>query len=72
MIILTTDSSTHGMEFGESTPMDGNTITGCMIAVVSLTAITSLVLWSRRRINRIAKDKPRTARQALKELNGGR
>ena len=43
-----------------------------MIAVLSLTAITGLVLWSRRCINRIAKDKPRTARQALKERNGGR
>ena len=53
-----------------STLMDGNTLAGCVIAVLSLTAITGLVLWSRRCINRIANDKPRTARQALKELNG--
>ena len=52
--------------------MDGNTIIGCAVALVSLCAITGLVFWSRWCINRIAKDKPRTARQALKELNGGR
>ena len=52
--------------------MDGNAIIGCAVALVSLCAITGLVLWSRWCINRMAKGKPRTARQALKELNGGR
>ena len=52
--------------------MDGNTIIGCTLVLVSLAAITALVLWSRRCIIRLAKEKPRTARQALKELNGGR
>lgn len=52
--------------------MDGNAIIGCTVIVLSLIVITALVLWSRRSINRIAQDKPRTARQTLKELNGGR
>jgi hypothetical protein len=52
--------------------MDGNAIVGCTLVLVSLAAITALVLWSRRCIIRLAKEKPRTARQALKELNGGR
>ena len=52
--------------------MDGNTIIGCTIVLASLSAITALVWWSRRCIHRIAKDKPRTGRQALKELNGGK
>jgi hypothetical protein len=60
------------LEIPRAALMDGNTIIGCTIVLASLSAITVLVWWSRRCIRRIAKDKPRTARQALKELNGGR
>jgi hypothetical protein len=51
--------------------MDANAIIGCMVVLVSLAATTALVWWSRRCIIRLARKRPRTARQALKELNGG-
>jgi hypothetical protein len=52
--------------------MDMNVLIGCVVTVVALFLIVALVLWSRRTINRIAKNGFRTARQTLKELNGGR
>jgi hypothetical protein len=50
--------------------MDTNVIIGSAVAISALILITALVLWSRRTINRIAKNGFRTARQTLKELNG--
>ena len=52
--------------------MDMNVLIGCVVIAVALTLIIALVLWSRRTINRIAKNGFRTARQTLKELNGDR
>jgi hypothetical protein len=52
--------------------MNTNVLIGCVVTAVALISITALVLWSRRTINRIAKNGFRTARQTLKELNGGR
>lgn len=45
----------------------GCVITGCTIAI-----ITVLTVWAMRTIDRIAKGGYRTARQTLKELNGGK
>ena len=52
--------------------MDMNVLIGCVVTFVALTLIAALVFWSRRTINRIAKNGFRTARQTLKELNGDR
>jgi len=49
-----------------------NVLIGCVVTACALALIVGLVLWSRRTINRIAKNGFRTARQTLKELNGGK
>ncbi len=50
--------------------MDTNAIIGCIVAACALITITFLTLWSRRTIDRIARNGYRTARQTLKELKG--
>ena len=50
--------------------MDTEVIIGCIIIAFALIAITFLTLWSRRTIDRIARNGYRTARQTLKELKG--
>ena len=52
--------------------METNAIIGCIVIVCVLVLITGLVLWSRRTVNRIERNGYRTARQTLKELNGGK
>ncbi len=52
--------------------MDKDIITGCILIVGALISVTVLTLWSRRIIERIAQTGYRTARQALKDLTGGR
>ncbi len=52
--------------------METNAIIGCIVIVCVLVLITGLVLWSRRTVNHIARNGYRTARQTLKELNGGK
>ena len=50
--------------------MDPNLVIGCAVIVIALAALTVLVLWSRRRIERIAKMEHRSARRILKDLHG--
>ncbi len=52
--------------------METNAIIGCIVIACALVLITGLVLWSRRTVNRIERNGYRTARQTLKELNGGK
>ncbi|MHC4395271.1 MAG: hypothetical protein ACYS1A_06410 [Planctomycetota bacterium] len=52
--------------------MEGNLITGSIVVVITLVLLTYLVIWSVRAIGRISKSRSHTAREALKELNGGR
>ncbi len=52
--------------------MEINAIIGCIVITCALMLITGLVLWSRRTVNRIERNGYRTARQTLKELNGGK
>ena len=52
--------------------MDKNTIIGTAITIAALITITTLVFVARRIIERIAKNGYRTARETLKELNGGK
>jgi tetrahydromethanopterin S-methyltransferase subunit E len=52
--------------------METNAIIGCIVIVCVLVLVTGLVLWSRRTVNHIARNGYRTARQTLKELNGGK
>ena len=52
--------------------METNAIIGCIVITCALVLITGLVLWSRRTVNRIERNGYRTARQTLKELNGGK
>ena len=52
--------------------MENDAIIGCIVITCVLVLITGLVLWSRRTVNRIERKGYRTARQTLKELNGGK
>lgn len=51
--------------------MSGDVIVGIIILAGALASLTCLVLWSRRRINRIARRRYGSARAIEKELNGG-
>ena len=46
-------------------------IVGCIVIVAALGVIISLVLWSRRRINRIAGTGYRSAREIVKDSHRG-
>ncbi len=46
--------------------MDAEILLGCFIGGAALGVITVLVLWSRHRIERIAKRGPASARELLK------
>ena len=50
--------------------MDPSVIIGCAIIVASLTVLAVLVLVSRWRINRIARNGYRSAREVVRELEG--
>jgi len=56
----------------QTTGMDGNLITGTIVVVTALVLLTYLVIWSVWAIGRISRSRSHTAREALKELNGGR
>ena len=45
---------------------------GCAAVVLALGVIIALVIWSRRRIDRIAAGRGRTAREITRELDRGR
>ncbi len=49
-----------------------NIIIGCIITGCTIAIITVLTVWARRTIDKIAQGGYRTARQTLKELNGGK
>jgi len=50
--------------------MDWQTILGCLIIASALGVLTFLVLCSRRRIDRIARNGYGSARDIVKELDG--
>ena len=52
--------------------METEAIIGCLVAAGALGGIAGLVWWSRKTIDAIARNGYRTARQTLKELNGGK
>lgn len=52
--------------------MDVDVIVGCVVIVLALAGVAGLVLWSRRRIERVARMGRRSARQILKDLGRGR
>ena len=52
--------------------MDGDVIVGIIVIAAAAALLTGLVLWSRRRIERIARNGYRSARAIEKELRGGR
>ena len=45
---------------------------GCAVVVLALGAVVALVIWSRRRIERIAAGRGKTAREITRELDRGR
>ena len=51
--------------------MDGDTIIGLVLMVGALALLTGLVLWSRRRIDRIARNGYGSARAIERELDDG-
>jgi len=53
-------------------PMEVNLIIGGIVIALSLGVLAVLVLWSRRRIERIARMESRSARQISRELRDGR
>ena len=50
--------------------MDIDTLIGIILVVCALSAITLLVLWSRRTINRIADKNLRSLREIMKDRRG--
>jgi hypothetical protein len=52
--------------------MTCNIIIGCVLVVLSLSAIIALVIWSRRSINRIACEQHHSARDIVRERKNGR
>jgi hypothetical protein len=48
--------------------MDFDTVLGIFVVLVSLAAMLGLVLWSRRTINRIARNALSTAREIMQEF----
>ena len=50
--------------------MDMDAIIGTALIAGALAALSCLVLWSRRTIERIARKRSRSARAILKDLNG--
>ena len=52
--------------------MEPDAIIGSIVVVVALAALTYLVLWARRRIDRIARNGFGTAREIEREHRGGR
>ena len=51
--------------------MDRDSLIGCVIVVVALSAISYLVLWSRRMIDRIARKRLSSVRDILEDLHDG-
>ncbi|HET6428194.1 MAG TPA: hypothetical protein VFJ30_07285 [Phycisphaerae bacterium] len=51
--------------------MDGQTIVGIAVIAAALAVLTGLVLWCRRRIERIARKGFGSARAIEKDLDGG-
>ena len=51
--------------------MDAEIFFGIIVIFLSLVLIVALVLWSRRRIERIARTGPRSAREILKDSRRG-
>ena len=52
--------------------MDPDVIAGCVVTVVALGLLTGLVLWCRRRIDRIADRGFGTVREIRQKLHGNR
>jgi uncharacterized membrane protein (DUF4010 family) len=52
--------------------MDADAVIGIIVIAAALGLLTGLVLWSRRRIQRIARNGFGSARAIEKELRGGR
>jgi len=51
--------------------MDGQTLLGCLIAALALGAMTALLIWSQRSINRIARSGFGSAREIAKDQDRG-
>jgi hypothetical protein len=51
--------------------MDADAVIGCAVIAASLGALVTLVLWSRRRIERIARMAGRSARRIVRDLRDG-
>jgi hypothetical protein len=51
--------------------MDTDIILGCLICVSALAALTVLVFWCRRRIDRIADRGSTSAREILQDMRRG-
>jgi len=53
--------------------MDADTVVGCVVIAAALGLILGLVVWSRRAIERIARNgKGSSAREIMKDLRGER
>jgi len=51
--------------------MEGDTIVGCIAIAAALGLLTYLTFWSRKTIDWIADKGQRSAREIVKELDGG-
>lgn len=52
--------------------MDLNAVVGIVLLVISVTTVTVLTLWSRKRIDRIAESKSASAREIMQEMKNGK
>jgi len=52
--------------------MEADAIWGCIVLAITLIAMVALVFWSRRTINRIARNGGGSVRKILRELRSGK
>jgi len=52
--------------------MNTTILVGCILVAAALVVMVLLVLWSRRTINRIARERLHSARDIVRELNNDR
>jgi hypothetical protein len=52
--------------------METDAILGCIIVAISVIVMIALVFWSRRTINRIARNGGGSVREILRDLRSGR